>query len=37
MGHVVGGKQLRLWAYYLSFEHPVTHEKLVFEDIPNSF
>ena len=28
------GKQLRLWAYYLSFVHPVTKEKMEFEDIP---
>ena len=28
------GKQLRLWAYYLSFIHPVTKEVMEFEDIP---
>ena len=28
------GKQLRLWAYYLSFIHPVTKELMEFEDIP---
>ena len=31
------GKQLRLWAYYLSFIHPVTKEKMEFEDIPELF
>lgn len=31
------GKQLRLWAYYLSFTHPVTKEKMEFEDIPEIF
>ena len=31
------GKQLRLWAYYLSFKHPVTKELLEFEDIPDIF
>ena len=29
------GKQLRLWAYYLSFIHPVTKEVMEFEDIPD--
>lgn len=29
------GKQLRLWAYYLSFIHPITKEKMEFEDIPD--
>ena len=29
------GKQLRLWAYYLSFLHPVTKELMEFEDIPD--
>lgn len=29
------GKQLRLWAYYLSFVHPVTKEVMEFEDIPD--
>lgn len=28
------GKQLALWAYSLSFSHPTTKEKLVFEDYP---
>ena len=28
------GKQLRLWAYYLSFSHPVTKEKMEFENMP---
>lgn len=28
------GKQLRLWAYYLCFIHPVTKEIMEFEDIP---
>lgn len=31
------GKQLRLWAYYLSFMHPITKEKMEFEDIPEFF
>lgn len=28
------GKQLALWAYYLSFYHPVKQEKMEFEDYP---
>ena len=28
------GKQLALWAYYLSFEHPITKELMEFEDYP---
>lgn len=28
------GKQLRLWAYYLSFMHPVTKEIMEFEQMP---
>lgn len=28
------GKQLALWAYYLSFEHPTLKEKIEFEDYP---
>jgi len=28
------GKQLSLWAYYLSFNHPTTKERLEFEDYP---
>jgi len=28
------GKQLALWAYYLSFNHPITKEKMEFEDYP---
>lgn len=31
------GKQLRLWAYYLSFAHPITKEVLEFEDIPKLY
>lgn len=31
------GKQLRLWAYYLSFTHPVTKEKMEFESMPEFF
>lgn len=31
------GKQLRLWAYYLSFEHPTTKEKMEFENLPEIF
>ena len=30
------GKPLRLWAYYLSFAHPITKEKMEFEDIPEN-
>lgn len=30
------GKPLRLWAYYLSFTHPITKEKMEFEDIPGN-
>lgn len=29
------GKQLRLWAYYLSFIHPVTKDVMEFEDLPD--
>ena len=28
------GKQLALWAYYLSFDHPTKKEKMEFEDYP---
>lgn len=28
------GKQLSLWAYYLSFTHPTTKETMEFEDYP---
>lgn len=28
------GKQIRLWAYELSFEHPVKKEKMIFKSIP---
>ena len=28
------GKQLALWAYYLSFEHPTKKEKMEFKDYP---
>ena len=28
------GKQLCLWAYKLSFEHPISKEKMTFEDLP---
>lgn len=31
------GKQLRLWAYYLSFKHPTTKEILEFKDVPEFF
>lgn len=30
------GKQIALWAYELSFEHPVTKEKLVFHSVPEN-
>ena len=30
------GKQLCLWAYKLSFKHPVSKEKLEFEDLPEA-
>jgi 23S rRNA pseudouridine1911/1915/1917 synthase len=29
-------KQIALWAYKLTIEQPVTHEKLVFEDLPDT-
>ncbi len=28
------GKQIALWAYKLSFCHPVTKEQLTFKDLP---
>lgn len=28
------GKQIALWAYQLSFKHPITKEKMTFEDFP---
>ena len=34
MEHEEDGKQLRLWAYYLSFIHPTTKEIMEFEDYP---
>ena len=30
------GKQIALWAYKLTINHPITKEKLVFEDYPES-
>ena len=28
------GKQIALWAYKLTIEHPITKEKMTFEDLP---
>ena len=28
------GKQIALWAYEISFEHPITKEVLTFKDLP---
>ena len=28
------GKQIRLWAYELEFEHPVKKEMMIFKSIP---
>lgn len=30
------GKQLCLWAYKLSFKHPISKEKIEFEDLPKA-
>ena len=30
------GKQIELWAYKLIIEHPITNEKIVFKDLPES-
>lgn len=30
------GKQIALWAYKLTIEHPVTKEKMTFTDLPES-
>ena len=30
------GKQIALWAYYLSFEHPITKERLEFKLLPEN-
>lgn len=30
------GKQIALWAYKLIIEHPITNEKMVFKDLPES-
>lgn len=28
------GKQIALWAYSLTIEHPITKERMTFEDLP---
>ena len=33
---VLDNKQISLFSYYLSFEHPVTHERLEFKALPES-
>ena len=33
---VQDNKQISLFSYYLSFEHPVTHERLEFKVLPES-
>lgn len=30
------GKQIALWAYKLTIEHPITKEKMTFTDLPES-
>lgn len=30
------GKQIALWAYELTIEHPITKEKITFKDLPES-
>ncbi len=30
------GKQIALWAYELEIEHPITKEKMIFKDLPES-
>ena len=30
------GKQIALWAYELTIEHPITKEKMTFKDLPES-
>ena len=30
------GKQIALWAYKLTIEHPITKKKMEFEDLPES-
>ena len=33
-GRGIPGQQIALWGYRLVFEHPVTHEEMVFHDMP---
>lgn len=30
------GKQIALWAYELTIEHPITKEEIIFKDLPQS-
>ena len=30
------GKQIALWAYELTIEHPITKEKITFKDLPET-
>ena len=34
-GNGMDGQQIALWGYKLSFEHPVTHEKMTFHAMPD--
>ena len=34
-GSGIPGQQIALWGYKLTFEHPVTHEKMVFHSMPD--
>ena len=33
-GHGIPGQQIALWGYRLTFEHPISHELLPFQDLP---
>ena len=33
-GNGIAGQQIALWGYKLTFEHPVTHEKMTFHSMP---
>ena len=35
-GNRVQGKQIALWAYELTIEHPITKEKITFRDLPEA-
>ena len=34
-GSGIPGQQIALWGYKLTFEHPVTHEKMTFHSMPD--